>query len=347
VIAVKKTIAVFATAALTAAGTGCYTNAYPHADPGMIQWGNGYHAVSTSGISKGMPVWSADVGNLVNGWSQTSRILYSKPGWVDDTTCGSDCGYWAPQVYYFHSIGKFVAFFASRSTSQWGGYKCIGRAVDPDGNLDNFVPDPTPLLCGSGFSVIGASVFWDPNRSQHYLLYKEDRPGSAKRIMSRMINNDGSALQGPAAELITPTQAWETRINPSVEAPSMVYHPGNNPDIGHYYLFYSGNQYNTDRYGVGVARMKTPMRGAETADPNDNGVTKRAEPDNPILSGNSAGANFCGVGTADFTNDGNTIWYSSYKGQTGDACNDSRWLAVDQVDWVNGWPHVNDGKPSG
>ena len=64
-------------------------------------------------------------------------------------------------------------------------------------------------------------------------------------IYSQQLSADGLSVVGPAHQLIGATQSWEGNL---VEGPSMIQ-SGNT-----YWLFYSGNMWGTDNYGIGVAR---------------------------------------------------------------------------------------------
>ena len=55
---------------------------------------------------------------------------------------------------------------------------------------------------------------------------------------------DGAALTGQPVALMTNTKPWQGNL---VEAPEMVVHGG------HYMLFYSANDYASDKYGIGYA----------------------------------------------------------------------------------------------
>ena len=67
-------------------------------------------------------------------------------------------------------------------------------------------------------------------------------------IYSQQLSADGLSVVGPAHRLIGATQSWEGNL---VEAPSMI----ENADT--FWLFYSGNRWGTDNYGIGVARCAT------------------------------------------------------------------------------------------
>ena len=67
-------------------------------------------------------------------------------------------------------------------------------------------------------------------------------------IYSQQLSADGLSVVGPAHRLIGATQSWEGNL---VEAPSMI------ENAGTFWLFYSGNRWGTDNYGIGVARCAT------------------------------------------------------------------------------------------
>jgi arabinan endo-1,5-alpha-L-arabinosidase len=123
--------------------------------------------------------------------------------------------------------------------------------------------------------------------------------------------------------LITNDQAWE---GPLVEGPFMIEHGGS------YYLFYSGNAYNSTAYAIGVARGASPM----------GPFTKRS---GPIVVSDSAwaGPGHCSVVT---TPDGETevIYHAWVGGSVG--ASPGRLALVDRIVWgADGWPSLP-GAPS-
>ncbi len=127
---------------------------------------------------------------------------------------------------------------------------------------------------------------------------------------------------------------------------------------GWYYLFYSGAAFWSDKYGVGVARSKSPI-----------GRFMR-DPGNPILSG-VGDDKFCGVGHQDITwtpQDGWLIFYHAYQSNSKGNCQQDkdreggdnteededkeqkkrRYLMMDQLHWdrPGGWPRAHDRTPS-
>jgi hypothetical protein len=308
------------------------------ADPGMFTGGGRYYAATTSGVdgSGAMPIRSS--ADRVN-WSDTGRVFRPGgiPSWVD-----ASGGFWAPQIYLFHSINRYVAYYAAINKST--GKRCIGRATST--TLDAFTDLGRPYVCQStgAYSVIDPSIFYDPRTAKHYLLYKDDLAASqgAKRIVIREIGPDGYSGLGGGYQILSPSQGWE-QSSPgwaSVEAPTMVY----NGSDGLYYLFYSGNGYSTDKYAVGAARARAPLGYPNPGD--DFGKFSG----NPVLTGDTD-PGFCGVGGQDVTNSGSEGWlifYHAYTSQSGEGCTGGRYLMMDELHWdaSGGWPRVHDGTPS-
>ncbi len=69
-------------------------------------------------------------------------------------------------------------------------------------------------------------------------------------IYAQQLSADGSALAREKIKVIENDQSWEAHV---VEAIWVTRHGGK------YYLFYSGNDFSTDQYGVGVAIAKAPL----------------------------------------------------------------------------------------
>jgi beta-xylosidase len=103
-----------------------------------------------------------------------------------------------------------------------------------------------PALGGS----IDPSSFIDTDGNL-YLLWKSGGPGSSK-IWSEQLDPTGTAFAAGATPttLLVPTQTWEAG---TVEAPDMV------TAGGRYFLFFSGNNWDTSNYGVGVATCSGPL----------------------------------------------------------------------------------------
>ncbi len=115
--------------------------------------------------------------------------------------------------------------FTDRSTAPLECQKSLGGSIDPSSFIDT---DGTP-----------------------YLVWKSGGPGSSK-IWSEQLAPSGTAFAPgttPTA-LLMPDQAWQ---GGTVEAPDLM------TTGGRYFLFYSGNDWNSANYAVGVATCTGPL----------------------------------------------------------------------------------------
>jgi len=151
-------------------------------------------------------------------------------------------GVWAPGVH--PTGGRQVLYYTT--TDAASGLQCISAAI-ADGPGGPFVDRSTqPLVCPVDLGgAIDPSPFVDTDGTA-YLLWKNDGNccGVPTRIYSQALSDDGLTLTGPPAELLASDQPWEGSV---IEAPAMVEHEGT------YYLFYSGNAWNTTDYAIGYA----------------------------------------------------------------------------------------------
>ena len=109
-----------------------------------------------------------------------------------------------------------------------------------------------PLECQKSLGgSIDPSSFIDTNGTP-YLVWKSGGPGSSK-IWSEQLAPSGTAFAPGASptSLLVPDQAWE---GGTVEAPDLV------TTGGRYFLFFSGNDWNSANYAVGVATCIGPAR---------------------------------------------------------------------------------------
>jgi beta-xylosidase len=112
--------------------------------------------------------------------------------------------------------------------------------------------DPTkgPFICPAGGGAIDPEPFVDPN-GRVYLLWKNYTNGNGQTgIMAQELSADGLNLIGPQQMLAVADQAWEAGI---VEAPTMM------TTGGKYYLFYSGNDWDTANYAISYAVCDSPL----------------------------------------------------------------------------------------
>jgi beta-xylosidase len=214
-----------------------YRSNFP--DPGVLRVAGRYHAYGTQG--GGSNVQTLTSTDLVH-WQAGPDALPQLGNWA---TAGNT---WAPEVI---SLGdQFALYYVARDTAS--GKQCIGRATarDPAGPFSDTAG--RPLLCQV---TLGGSIDPDPVRAGDgslYLYWKNDGNccGQPVHLWGQRLSPDGSRLTGTPIALLSNSKPWQGSL---VEAPEMVVHGGE------YTLFYSANDYASDRYGIGYASCRGPL----------------------------------------------------------------------------------------
>lgn len=215
-------------------------------DPSVILVGRTYYAYATNSVAGNIQI--IDSTDLTH-WTAIGNALPSLPAWAaPDNT-------WAPAVAMI--AGNFVLYYAADVAG--GTKECISVATasQPQGPFND--TSTAPLECQKALGgSIDPAAFIDTNGTP-YLVWKSGVPGSSK-IWSEQLNSSGTAFVAGAnpTGLLVPDQAWESG---TVEAPDLV------TTGGHYYLFYSGNDWNTANYAVGVATCTGPLGPCADASP--------------------------------------------------------------------------------
>jgi hypothetical protein len=142
-------------------------------------------------------------------------------------------------------------------------------------------------------------------------------------LWGQQLAANGLSLLGAPVRLLDHDQAWE---DPLIEAPSLVVSDRT------YYLFYSANWWESDRYAIGYAMGVAPL-----------GPYTKATLDGPWLASDGTVA---GPGGQDFCPDpaggGLLMAYHGWQpGQVGYARGGARSLHVVPVGFVDGLPVVN------
>ncbi len=286
------------------------------ADPGVLLANGTYYCYFTSGNSTGaMPIkWSNDLFN----WTDNGARVFPTgqfPTWVNG---GS---YWAPEVYNVN--GKYVCYYATKAADGW--FKIgVATATNPSGPFND---KGSPLASNSSFSLIDPTFFRDSISNKNYILWKTNKnalsPPQQTEIVLQEISQDGLSLIGSANNILINDQAWEGLV---IEAPSMMYRNG------YYYLFYSGNNYGTDKYAVGIARSAN-IGGS---------YTKKSA---PILISDTR---FDGPGGQSIvTNSSIAPYLLFYHARLRSNPAAGRYLMMDEIKWgTDNWPTIHDGTPS-
>lgn len=148
-------------------------------------------------------------------------------------------------------------------------------------------------------------------------------PPQQAQIVLHEVSSDGLSLVGSSNNILWNNLTWEGLV---VEAPSMIYRNG------YYYVFYSGNNYGTDKYAVGVGRCTT-IGGT---------YIKKST---PILISDTR---FDGPGgQCIVTNSPIGPYLMFYHARVRSIADGKRYLMLDKINWgADSWPTVNDGTPS-
>jgi hypothetical protein len=221
-------------------------------DPAVILVGRTYYAYATNSVAGNIQI--IDSTDLTH-WTAIGNALPSLPAWAAANNT------WAPAVA---KIGENYDLYYAADVAG-GTMECISvaSASQPQGPFSDKSTAPLECQKALGGSIDPAS-FIDTNGTP-YLVWKSGGPGSSK-IWSEQLSPSGTSFlpgANPTA-LLMPDQSWESG---TVEAPDLV------TTGGHYYLFYSGNDWNTAKYAVGVATCTGPLGPCTDATPS------------PILSG--------------------------------------------------------------
>ncbi len=219
-------------------GPGSPVYPFDFPDPDVINVAGTYFAYGTN--AAGGNVQIIDSTDLAH-WSTVGDALPALPAWA---TPGST---WAPGILQLPH--GFVMFYATHD----GSTECISvaTATAPQGP---FVDRSSgPIICQTG---LGGSIDPAPFLSASgspYLVWKSNGgSGQPATIWGQPLNASGTSLEPgtTAVALLRPTQAWENGV---VEGPSMWAANGT------YYLFYSGNNWDSGNYAEGVATCSGPL----------------------------------------------------------------------------------------
>ena len=204
-------------------------------DPDVVLVGDTYFAYSTNAVAGNIQVIEST--NLTS-WNAVGNALPNLPAWATPNYT------WAPAM--IHVGDTYLLYFAAKVAGPGGGEECISvaSATQPQGPfIDN---SSSPLECQASMGgSIDPSPFVDTD-GKLYLVWKSNGLAGPATIWSEQLNSIGTgfATNDSPAQLLVPNQAWEAGV---VESPDMV------TTGGHYFLFYSGNSWNSANYAVGVA----------------------------------------------------------------------------------------------
>ncbi len=209
------------------------------ADPFLLEETDGNYVYATNTASANIPVL-----RISRDGEKAEYLGDAMPDLPSWTKKGFQ---WAPATWA-RPDGTFVLYYSTPAPGS--DRQCISAATSdsPTGPFtDN---STTPMICPlAKGGAIDPSPFLDEDGNP-FLLWKADGNccDLTTTIYMQPLSADGLSTDGDATKLISDTQDWEKGI---VEAPSMV------KDGSHWWLFYSGNDWNTGDYAIGIARCSS------------------------------------------------------------------------------------------
>jgi Glycosyl hydrolases family 43 len=278
-------------------------------DPDVILAGSTYFAYATNSVAGNIQIIQST--NLTN-WTSVGNALPSLPAWAaPDAT-------WAPAVALIG--GVYVLYYAALVAGPGGGEECISvaTATQPQGPFND--SSTAPLECQP---ALGGSIDPSPfinTDGNVYLTWKSNGGTGPATIWSEQLNPSGTSFLTGASptQLLTPDQSWEAGV---IEAPDLVTSGGRT------FLFYSGNNWNSANYAVGVATCAGPLGPCADASAQ------------PLLSGTSE---IEGPGGADVFTDGSGSYWIAFHGWTAGAVGfpNSRDLYLRRLDLSGATPVI-------
>ena len=215
-----------------------YNKDFP--DPYVLLVGDTYYAYGTTNGST-VNIRAIKSQDLAH-WEEQGDALAVLPEWSVRSS-----GYtWAPGVI---EIGdQFLMYYVARDKDV--DRQCIGVAVSEDANGPFTDSNEHPFICQA---ELGGSIDPYPFKNDDgklYLLWKNDGNCCDLEVALwvQELSPDGMSLVGEPVKLIKRDQAWE---EPLIENPAMVKHNDR------YYLFYSGNWWESREYAIGYAVCET------------------------------------------------------------------------------------------
>ena len=226
-------------------------------DPYMLKVGDTYYLyTSEGGFFLNVPLW---IGTRLGRWGSLIDALPHLPAWANGGLT------WAPDVQKVE--GGWALYFTVLLRGVSPATHCIGAAFahSPSGP---FVATAHPFICQLAHrGSIDARVFveadgqlvmlWKSDDNANPAVAGPDQDGTAG-IWAQDLSANGMTLLGAPTEIFSPSEPWEGTI---VEAPDMI------EAWGTYWLFYSGNWFNTTSYGIGVAQCQSPFGPCADPDP--------------------------------------------------------------------------------
>jgi Glycosyl hydrolases family 43 len=210
-------------------------------DPDVLLVGSTYFGYATNSVGGNIQIIES---TDLTHWTAVGNALPSLPAWATpDAT-------WAPAVVQIG--GAFDLYYAAEVAGPGGGEECISVATSSQPQGPFVDTSSAPLECQPSLGgSIDPSPFEDTN-GKMYLVWKSNGGIGAATIWSEQLDPAGTGFVANTTptQLLVPDQPWEAGV---VEAPDLV------TSGGRYFLFYSGSNWNSANYSIGVATCTGPV----------------------------------------------------------------------------------------
>lgn len=311
------TILAFCIASLAFADEHSYSNPVIDTnlpDPTVIRAQDGYfYLYSTEGRVRGVPIYRS--ANLVD-WEFVGSAFTreGRPQW------NPKANIWAPDINYIN--GKYVLYYAK---STWGGeWECGIGVATADSPAGPFTDQGSLFISKDLNTQNSIDPDYIEEDGHKYLFW-----GSFRGIWYIELSDDGLSLkEGAKPQLVAGTFMEATYIH---------------RHGGYFYMFGSAGtccEGERSTYRVTVGRSKSlfgpyvDKYGKKLLENHYETVLHRS--DDVIGPGHNAEI---------FTDDEGVDWIL-YHGFKADAAGDGRVVWLDRIEWVDGWPHIANDRPS-
>ena len=277
-------------------------------DPSILRVGSTFYAYATQvGDTNVQVMRSSDLAR----WEYLGDALAALPAWAERGRT------WSPAVL---SRGDtYVLYYVARDRRSDRQAISVAVASRPEGPFVDASSEPFVFQLDRGGSI-DPSPFVDDDGAA-YLLWKSDDNAlhRASSLWGEPLTADGLGLTGARTRLLRHDREWE---RPLIEAPAMVR------SGGLYYLFYSGNWWESASSAIGYATGATPL-----------GPFRKSTRSGPWMASSELAA---GPGGQEFFTDGDGALLMAYHawtpGRVGYRAGGARSLRIDYVDFVDGKP---------
>ncbi len=231
------------TAASTACGTLDSANGglvYPFnfPDPFVLSTGNEYYAFATNSAAGNIQIIES---SDLSRWTTVGDALPHLASWAKPGNT------WGPSV--LRRGANYVLYYSVLDGTT--GEECISDAVatQPAGPYIDSTKKPLVCQLNLGGSM-DPSPYVSPAGTPYLTWKSQGANGQPATLWAEQLNPSGTGIGHTPSALLNPTHSWQGGV---VEGPDMVV------EGGQYLLFYSGNNWQTANYAIGVADCSGPL----------------------------------------------------------------------------------------